>query len=217
MAKKKYIYVFKCIVGSRSDVIKIGRTAHYYDDNDRLAQHGRTLYYGFVPYTDFKTGKPISTAFQVKNMTTSENLIKKALKKKQFASLEIFNIDYEKAIEIIYNLLVENNQYIKIEKDDYSSYKFLPKEEKSYDTSKKSFEAIRDQILDIYKNQELPFELVKLLRDKKDFENNCISHFNSKSNWIDFRDNLILDFNFEAKVRSRIKSDLEEFITKKTL
>ena len=217
MAKNEYIYVFKCIVGSRSDVIKIGRTAHYYDDNDRLAQHGRTHYYGFVPYTDFKTGKPISTAFQVKNMTTSENLIKKELKEKQFTSLEIFNIDYEKAIEIIYNLLVENNQYIKIEKDGYSTYDFLPKEEKSYDTSKKSFEAIRDQILDIYKNQELPFELVKLLRDKEDFENNCISHFNSKSNWIDFRDNLILDFNFGAKVRSRIKSDLEEFITKKTL
>ena len=63
---KGYIYIYKCIVGSKSDVCKIGKTKHFHDGYYRLKQHGRTLYYGFVPYTDFTTGFPIATGEDIK-------------------------------------------------------------------------------------------------------------------------------------------------------
>ena len=57
-----YIYIYKCVVGSGSDICKIGITKNFHD---RLKQHIRTPYYGFMPYVEFTTGNPIFTAFKV--------------------------------------------------------------------------------------------------------------------------------------------------------
>ena len=51
-----------------NDICKIGKTKHSRDYYDRMKQHSRTVYYGFVPYTDFLTGNPIATGFKIKNM-----------------------------------------------------------------------------------------------------------------------------------------------------
>lgn len=225
-SNKNYIYIFKCIVGSSSDVVKIGKTKHFYDDNDRMAQHGRTPYYGFIPYTDFLNGLPIATGFLVKDLEKSDKLIKnnKEFQKKQFAGLEIYNIDYDDAIKMIHSILVDHDQFLGLKSDKYSDYSSLSLKasqiidditddfQDNISTGKKDFEDIIYKLLDKYSNDEFPEGLLDMLRNIKEFEENCVSHFKSKSNWIYFKDGLILDINFNNIRRKEIMKNLMKFL-----
>lgn len=58
-----------------------------------------------------------------------------------------------------------------------TDYGFLVlKEEVKVDTTKPVFEALRDKILSKY-NDELPEELLLLLRDVEEFKTHCSSHY----------------------------------------
>lgn len=214
--KEGYIYVYKCIVGSRSDVVKIGMTKHYNDESDRLKQHGRTLYYGFVPYTNFFTGQPISTAFLVRERKTADKLIKKEFAENQFTNIEVYNIEYQDAIKRIYDILNEKSQFIKLIEDTYTDYNFLDKKEENITEDeikgrfkKKDFINLRDALLSKYHNN-LPEEIIQMLRNRKEFEENCNSHFKLK-NWIDFGKDMILDINFNSERRQEIYNKLKKY------
>ena len=210
-SKEGYIYIYKCIVGTRSDVIKIGKTKHFNDERDRMKQHGRTLYYGFVPYTEFTTGYPISTAFKVKNKEISDKIIKDRFKDYQLSNIEIYNIEYEDAIKIINDLLKEKDQYLELIEDNYTNYDFL--KGKNSDIRKEDYEYLRDQLLNQY-NGKLPEEVLVLLRDKEDFIKNCSSHYNS-GNYIDsFPKNMILDIHYNKSKRQEIFDKLKMCLKK---
>lgn len=207
--KEGYIYVYKCIVGSRSDVVKIGKTEHFNDKRDRMKQHSRTLYYGFVPYTEFLTGNPISTAFKVNNKDVSDRIVKEAFKEYQLSNIEIYNIEYEDAIEKLNNLLKENNQLIELIEDNYTDYGFLDK--KYQETKRKVYEDARDKIIARYKD-DLPEELLSMLRDKDEFIENCNSHY-IRGNFIDgFPNNMILDVHYNKIKRKEILDKLNSFL-----
>lgn len=210
-----YIYIYKCIVGSGSDVCKIGKTKHFHDGYDRLKQHGRTLYYGFVPYTDFTTGFPIATGFRVKNYNIADALVRKNFSDRQFSNIEIYNVDYDLAIKELYEVLNSNGQLIELIQDGISAYDFLvtaPEvvDEVNEDTSKATFETVKDKILLKYGN-ELPEKLMILLKDKEDFMNNCRSHYAS-GNYIDFPNNLVLDIHYNKMKRVDILSKLRDLL-----
>lgn len=196
-----YIYIFKCIVGSHSDVCKISKTKNLNDSNSRLKQHGRTLYYGFTPYCDFMSGFPIATSFMVKDMDTCDLLVKERFSNRQFSSIEIYNVDYDDAILELYKLLKENNQLIKLIEDGISSYSFMDGNDESetdlVDTSKSTFVRVKQQLLNKYEDK-LPEKVLILLKDKEEFKNNCLSHYRS-GNYIEFPNDLILDLHFNKK------------------
>lgn len=201
-----YIYIFKCIVGSGSCVCKIGKTKHFHDKNDRLEQHGRTLYYGFVPYTEFLSGSPIATGFEVKDYNKADRLVRKQFKDRQFAGIEIYNVDYDEAVEELYNFLKNNDQFINLIEDNYSQYSFLNKAK----ISKKQFEDIKSEILKKYKNK-LPDELLDMLREKKEYEENCRSHYVT-GNYIDFPGNKVLDIHYNKSKRSELLNKLKDIL-----
>lgn len=126
-----YIYIYKCVVGSGSDVCKIGITK---DFHKRLQQHVRTPYYGFMPYIEFTTGNPIATVFK----------------------------------------------------------------------------GIMRQIIDKY-SEELPEELLLMLRDKDDYIENCNSHY-VRGNYIDCPNNMVLDLNYNKEKRLEILNKLKKII-----
>jgi predicted GIY-YIG superfamily endonuclease len=92
MNNQGYIYIYKCLIGKCSDICKIGVTGDY---KSRLEQHVRTPYFGFMPYCDFSTGKPIATVFKVNDYTNCDSIIKKHFKHLQVSSLEIYNVEYD--------------------------------------------------------------------------------------------------------------------------
>ena len=149
-----YIYVYKCMVGSGSDVCKIGITKDY---RKRLKQHVRTPYYGFLPYIEFTTGNPIATIFKVSDYNTADEIINKAFHDNQFGNFEIYSIDYDDAIKRLYEELKNSNMLIELIKDNYSLYSFLDEidEKSNIKTSKKEFENLREQLLTKY-NESLP-------------------------------------------------------------
>ena len=84
-----YIYIYKCVVGSGSDVCKIGITKDYHK---RLQQHVRTPYYGFMPYIEFTTGNPIATVFKISNYDSADTIINNIFHENQFGTFEIYSI-----------------------------------------------------------------------------------------------------------------------------
>ena len=91
-----YIYIYKCVVESGSDVCKIGITK---DFHKRLQQHVRTPYYGFMPYIEFTTGNPIATIFKVSEYDKTDDLIDELFHENQFDNFEIYSINYDDAIK----------------------------------------------------------------------------------------------------------------------
>lgn len=205
-SKEGYIYIFKCIVGSHSDICKIGKTKHFGDSNDRIRQHGRTTYYGFTPYTDFASGNPIATAFKVKDMDKADRLVKNCFRHCQVSTIEIYNLDYDVAIEKIYRYLTIEQQFIELIKDGISVYNFLDEVDVERETTKAAFEEVKQEILAKY--DQLPEELLVLLRDKNEFEEHCVSHFSS-GNYIDFPNDLVLDIHFNKSKRREILAKLK--------
>ena len=207
--KLGYIYIYKCVVGSGSDVCKIGITKDYHK---RLQQHVRTPYYGFMPYIEFTTGNPIATVFKISNYDSVDTIINKIFHENQFGTFEIYSIDYDEAIRKIYNELKNNNQLIELIKDNYSLYSFLDNnvEESNVNTNKKEFETVRDKLLEKY-NNSIPDTLMTMLKDKDDFIENCHSHY-STGNYIDFPSNLILDLNYNKEKRIEILNKLKQLL-----
>lgn len=210
-----YIYIYKCIVGSGSNIVKIGKTIHFHDGYDRLKQHGRTLYYGFVPYTDFTTGYPIATGFRVKNCDVADELVRNNFSDRQFSNIEIYNVDYDLAIKELYELLKSNNQLLELIQDGVSVYDLSDIATESTvevkeDTSKATFESIKNDLLVKY-GSELPEELVVLLRDMDDFKEGCRSHYAS-GNYIEFPDNKLLDIHYNKMKRFEILSKLRDLL-----
>ena len=207
-----YIYIYKCVVGSGSDICKIGITKNFHD---RLKQHVRTPYYGFMPYVEFTTGNPIFTAFKVRNYDLADNLIEELLNTKKIGNYEIYNIDYEEAIKIIYKTLVEKDRLIELIKEDYTDYDYLEgsefkAEKEMIDTRISVFKDIVKQLLLKY-NDELPEEVLVMLRDKEDYISNCNSHY-IRGNYVEFTNNLILDLNYNKATRLEILNKLKKFI-----
>ena len=210
-----YIYIYKCIVGSGSDVVKIGKTKHFHDGFDRLKQHGRTLYYGFVPYTDFTTGFPIATGFRVKDTNIDDAIVKNNFSGRQFSNIEIYNVDYDLAIKELYEVLNSNGQLIELIQDGISAYDFLSTApeavtEVKEDTSKAVFESVKNDLLAKY-GDELPEKLMILLKNRNDFEENCRSHYAS-GNYIEFPNNLVLDIHYNKMKRVDILSKLRDLL-----
>ena len=205
-----YIYIFKCIIGSGSDVCKIGKTDNFHR---RLKQHLRTPYYGFVPYVEFTTGNPIATIFKVKDYKQADELIDNLFHENQFGNFEIYCIDYDEAIEKMYKGLVENEKLLELIKEDYSSYDFLNNNENAVEkenTKKEAFINIKEQIIVKY-GVMLPEELILMLRDKDDYIENCYSHY-KRGNYVDFPNNLILDINYNRSKRLDMMNRLKRLL-----
>ncbi len=204
-----YIYIYKCVVGSGSDVCKIGITKDYHK---RMQQHVRTPYYGFMPYIEFTTGNPIATVFKINDYSSADKIINRIFHDVQFGNFEIYSIDYDEAIRKLYNELNNNNQLVELIKDNYSLYSFLDNniEESNINTNKKEFESVKNQLLEKY-NNILPDALMTMLKDKDDFIENCHSHY-STGNYIDFPSNLVLDLNYNKEKRIEILNKLKELL-----
>ena len=207
-----YIYIYKCVVGSGSDICKIGITKNFHD---RLKQHVRTPYYGFMPYVEFTTGNPIFTAFKVSNYDLADDLIEEILKNKKVGNYEIYNIDYEEAIKVLYRALKEKSRLIELIKEDYTDYDILEDnliktKIEPIDTRIKNFKEIVKQLLLKYDN-ELPEEILVMLRDKDDYIKNCNSHY-VRGNFLDFPNNMVLDLNYNKSTRLEILSKLKRFV-----
>ncbi len=204
-----YIYIYKCVVGSGSDVCKIGITKDYHK---RLQQHVRTPYYGFIPYIEFTTGNPIATIFKVNDYNSADAIINKVFHDNQFGNFEIYSIDYDDAIKRLYEELKRTDRLIELIKDNYSLYSFLDSaEEKSnVKTNKKEFEKIKEQLLTKY-NGSLAEELMSMLKDKNSFIENCHSHYLT-GNYIDFPFNLVLDLNYNRERRIEILEKMKELL-----
>ncbi len=208
MNKTGYIYIYKCAIGSGSNVCKIGITEDY---NKRLQQHVRTPYYGFMPYIEFTTGKPIATVFKINDYSSADKIIDKLFHDNQFGNIEIYSIDYDEAIEKLYNELKRSNRLIELIKENYSLYSFLDKVEKnSINTNKKEFEKVRDKLLEKY-NNSIPDELLVMLKDKDDFIKNSPSHY-STGNYIVFISDLVLDINYNKEKRIEILNNLKKYL-----
>lgn len=202
-----YIYIYKCVVGSGSDVCKIGITKDYHK---RLQQHVRTPYYGFLPYVEFTTGNPIATIFKVNDYSSADAIINKVFHDNQFGNFEIYSIDYDDAIKKIYEELKNTNRLIELIKDNYSLYSFLNNDEVNVKTNKKEFENIREQLLVKY-SDSLPEELMSMLKDKNTFIENCHSHYTT-GNYIEFPYNLVLDLNYNKARRIEILNKLKALL-----
>ncbi len=211
-----FIYIYRCIVGANKDICKIGKTKHLGDHSDRLTQHLRTTYYGFTPYTDFSTGKVIATGFKVTDVDQADKLVKNLFKDRQVSSIEVYNVDYDSAIKELYDFLNANNLLVSFVEDGISAYDFLKVEDNgdtlkiNVDTSKSAFEDIKEQLLSKYGN-ELPDELLLLLRDQDEFIEICPSHYKS-GNYIDFPNNLVLDIHYNKMKRVDILSKLRDLL-----
>lgn len=204
-----YIYVYKCMVGSGSDVCKIGITKNY---QERLKDHVRRPYHGFVPYAEFTTGKAIATVFKISNFSFADKYIKELFSNYQFGNYEIYNVDYDETIKKLYFGLKDRNAFVELIEDGYSLYDFAVDEsrQESDTTTKKDFELIKEQIIDRY-NDNLPEELLLMLRDKNDFKENCKSHYNT-GNYICFSTNMILDLNYNKEKRIEILKKLKKYV-----
>ena len=204
-----YIYIYKCVVGSGSDVCKIGITKDY---NKRLKQHVRTPYYGFMPYIEFTTGNPIATIFKINDYSNADRIIDSVFKNNQFGNFEIYSVDYDEAIQMLYSELDNKNLLVEFIKDNYSLYSFLDdkSETKSINTNKQDFNKIKEEILIKY-NNSIPEELMNMLKDKDEFIENCHSHY-ATGNYIEFPSNLVLDLNYNKQKRIEILNKLKHLI-----
>jgi len=190
-------------------VCKIGKTDNYVE---RLNDHVRRTYRGFVPYVEFTTGKAIATIFKIRNFDMADTYIKEMFDGYQIRGIEIYNLDYDEIIKQLYTELKRKNVLIELIKDGYSLYDFVEKmeTETSDTTTKKNFEEIKNQIILKYQNN-FPEELQTMLRDKKDFIENCNSHYKT-GNYIDFGNEMILDLNYNKSTRLEILNKLRELV-----
>ena len=204
-----YIYIYKCVVGSGSDVCKIGKSKDVYK---RLKQHVRTPYYGFMPYIEFTTGNPIATVFKINEYIYADNLIDELFHENQFGNYEIYLVDYDEAVKKIYEKLIEKDYLVEFIKDNYSLYSFINNEDsdKLVNTNKKVFENIKKELLIKY-NYNLPEDILIMLKDKNEFIKNCSSHY-IRGNYIEFPENLVLDLNFNKEKRFEILKKLKKFL-----
>ena len=211
--KPGYIYVYPCIQGNLKNLSKIGVTD---DFKERMAQHVRTPYQGFTCFLNFSNRKPIATAFRVKYMDVADDLVKNYFSKDYqiAARIEVYNINYNVAIQELYNLLYDNNEYIDLIEDGVTDYSFLVlKDEVKVDTRKEIFESLRDKILSKY-NGNLPDELMLLLRDKEEYKDHCSSHYKT-GNFVEFRDGYILDICVSKPSRFLLLNKLQELLERK--
>lgn len=207
-----YIYIYKCMVGQCSDICKIGVSNDY---KQRLIQHIRTPYYGFMPYCDFVTGKPIATMFEVSNLKDCDSLLKNYFKQYEVSSIEIYNIEYDKAVKEIHRLLKMSNQLISFIPDGISVYDFLPQDklELQDETTKKAvYEDLISKINKKY-NGDFPQDFINMLRDKEDFTLNCKSHMN-KGSYVDVPGNYVLDINYNKAKKLEIKEKLLDILNR---
>lgn len=197
------------MVGSGSDVCKIGITKNY---QERLQDHVRRPYHGFVRYVEFTTGKAIATIFKINNFSLADKCIKELFGSNQFENYEIYNVDYDETIKKLYFGLKDKNVFIELIEDGYSIYDFVVSNSK-YEldtTTKKNFELIKKQIIDKY-GDNLPEKLLFMLRDINDFKENCKSHYNT-GNYICFNSNLVLNLNYNKEKRIEILKKLKKII-----
>lgn len=200
-----FIYVYPCIMGGTKNLCKIGVTDNF---KERMSQHVRTPYHGFNCMLNYPSYKPIATALRIKNMDIADELVKDCFHDYQLAGIEVYNINYNVAIQELYNLLYKHNQFIELIEDKTTDYSFLVLEEEvKIDTTKSIFEELRDKILSKY-NDELPDELLLLLRDGEEFKTHCPSH----KNFIEFRDGLVLDISVCKASRALLLSKLQEIL-----
>lgn len=206
-----YIYVYPCIQGSLKNLCKIGVAV---DFKDCMDQHVRTPYQGFTCFLNFSNRKPIATAFRVNHMDVADDLVREYFSADyQIASYEVYNINYNVAIQELYNLLSDNNEYIELIEDDVTDYSFLVlKDEVKVDTRKEVFESLRDKLLFKY-NDNLPDELMLLLRDKEEYKNHCSSHYKT-GNFVEFKDGYILDICVSKPSRFLLLCKLQELLEK---
>lgn len=204
-----YVYVYKVIVGNSHDFVKIGVSNDYIG---RMQQHVRTPYQGFLCFLNFLTCEPIVTAFEVTNMGLCDDLVQEHFKKYQLGDIEVYNINYNEAIKELYTLLNANNQFQGqgLIEDRITDYSFLSEQPSNKDCTDKSvFEAVRDMILAKY--DELPSQALTHLRDAKDFETNCSSHYRS-GNYIHFTTDLVLDLHSSKAKRFDLLCQLRDLL-----
>lgn len=204
-----YIYIYKCVVGNVDNICKIGKTTHFRDKHCRIVQSLRTPYFGFMPYMQFD-GTPIVTGFKVRDVDIADAEVQKYFKKQQVSTLEIYVGNYCDFIKKLCYLLKKCKLFIELLEDGVTDYSFLQYDEKiSVDTSKSSFEKIKQELLSKY--DDLPTEVLKLLRTKADIQDNCPSHLKF-GNYVEFPGEMILDLNFDKARRFDILSQLSGFI-----
>lgn len=207
--KPGYIYIYPCIQGNLKNLSKIGVTD---DFKERMAQHVRTPYQGFTCFLNFSNRKPIATAFRVNHMDVADDLVKNYFSAgyQIAARIEAYNINYNVAIQELYNLLYDNDEYIELIEDGVTDYSFLKDDGESLvDTSKSSFERIKQALLSKY--DDVPTKLFKLLRTKDDIQSKCPSHLRY-GNYVEFPNDMILDLNFDKAGRIDILTQLSDLL-----
>lgn len=221
-SKEGYIYIFKCIVGTKDDVCKIGKTKHFKDDKDRLAQHLRTTYYGFTPYTRFDTNEVIATGFRVSNINKADTVVKNAFKEDSFSDLEIYNIPYFDGIKRLYEVLndKEKRLFTGIYRDGYTTYKklginkkYILDDYKNYEEElgKDKFEPLLKRLWEKYKNKEFPQDLVGYICEEKDMK----SYVSERGNYVPFGKDLYFNINFRYATKAEILKKLNDALNDK--
>ena len=204
-----YIYIYKCVVGNVDNICKIGKTTHFRDKHCRIVQSLRTPYFGFMPYMKFD-GTPIVTGFKVRDVDVADVEVQKYFKKQQVSTLEIYVGNYCDFIKKLCYLLKKRKLFIELLEDGVTDYSFLTDQQNdACDTSKIVFEAVKEMILSKY--DEFPSRVLTLLRDAKDFEEHCSSHYSS-GNYIRFTNDLVLDIHLSKAKRFNILCQLRDLL-----
>lgn len=217
---KGYIYIYKCIVGKNNDFCKIGKSVDY---KKRIQQHERTPYYGFIPYTDWDSGEAIYTAFMVKDCIKADKVIKtsKVFNSCSIGGIEIYHMDYNLAIERLYELLINEKLLTGIRRDGISKYeklnippKLIVDEFVDYEggTTKKDFMPVVESLVKTYKGK-YPIELRTMLKTESELKERCPSHYKS-GNFVKFNDseNLVIDIHYCKSKKQEILAKLQQFI-----
>jgi len=207
--KSGYIYIYKCVVGNVDNICKIGKTTHFRDKHCRIVQSLRTPYFGFMPYMTFD-GTPIVTGFKVHDVDAADAEVQRYFKKQQVSTLEIYVGNYCDFIKKLCYLLKKRKLFIELLEDGVTDYSFLTDQQNdACDTSKIVFEAVKEMILSKY--DEFPSRVLTLLRDAKDFEEHCSSHYSS-GNYIRFTNDLVLDIHLSKAKRFNILCQLRDLL-----
>ena len=217
-SKEGYIYIFKCIVGTNDDVCKIGKTKHFKDKNDRLAQHLRTTYYGFTPYTRFDTNEVIATGFRVNDMDKADRVIKKAFNKERLSNIEIYNISYFEGIKRIYNT-IKSDFFTGIYRDGYTTYKELSINKKYIIDDYKNYEEelgidkfkpLLKKLWKIY-GINYPNSLANYICEEKDLK----TYVRDRGNYVSFGKGLTFNINYNYLAKKKIMEILKDALNDK--
>jgi hypothetical protein len=148
-------------------------------------------------------------------MIFADDLIEELFKNNKIGNYEIYNIDYENAIRILYNALNEKKYFIELIKEKYTDYDSIEQilnknENEQINTNISVFKDLEQKLVTKY-NNTLPEELLILLRDKEEYIKNCYSHY-KRGNYVDFPNNMILDLNYNKSTRIDILNKLKSFL-----